>query len=83
MRILKTFAILAIGWGIIAFGAVLIPLPGPGILIVVCGIVVLSLKSSKARWVLSRFRTYLYSKWPGGSARLERFRAQISRWTKR
>ena len=83
MRMFKTLAILAIGWSLVAVGAVLIPLPGPGILIVVCGVVVLSLKSSRARWLLSKCRTYLCSKWPDGSVRLERFSAMVRRWTKK
>jgi hypothetical protein len=82
VRMLKTLGILAIGWGMIAIGAAFIPLPGPGIPVLLCGVAVLSLRSARARWLFSRCREYLRSKWPDSHARLERFRILLSRWVK-
>ncbi|MBU2574358.1 MAG: PGPGW domain-containing protein [Elusimicrobia bacterium] len=82
MRTLKRWCILTLGWLVVIVGIILIPAPGPGILVVMAGVMILSLKSARARWLLLRCKTYIRSKRPDVHARLERFRNEIRRWKK-
>ena len=82
MRTLRRWSILALGWFVVLVGIILIPVPGPGILVVMAGVVILSMESSRARWLLMRCKTYIRSKWPGIYVLLERFHNGIRRWKK-
>jgi hypothetical protein len=55
-------AIRLAGWGLIAIGLALIPLPGPGLAVVIAGIAVLARESPRARRLLERLRNAT----PGG-----------------
>lgn len=52
----------AAGWGLVTAGIILIPLPGPGLPVVLAGLVVLSKDSARARRMMGRLREYLRSK---------------------
>lgn len=80
MRTIKRWSVLALGWGFIGAGIILIPLPGPGILVMLGGLAVLSLESPRARWLLSKCRAYFRSTWPEDYLRLERFRLRVKKW---
>ncbi len=82
MRIFKRWSTLALGWLLVAAGVILIPLPGPGIVVIFCGIAVLSLESARARWLLLRCKNFIRSHWPEMHAQLERFSNGIRRWKK-
>lgn len=79
MKFLRKAAILAAGWVLIAAGVVLIPLPGPGIPVLAAGIIVLSLKSARARWLVSRFKSRLRATYPDAWRALEKLRTAIRR----
>ena len=79
MKLLRKAAILAAGWALIAVGAVLIPLPGPGIPVLVGGVAVLSLKSPRARWLLGKAKSHLRAYWPGVWEAVQKFKASFSR----
>lgn len=80
MRIIKAWCVLALGWVLVAAGVILIPLPGPGLLVVLGGVAVLSLESPRARWLLSKCRASFRSAWPEGYLRMERLRHGIRKW---
>lgn len=80
MRTLKRWSILTLGWVVVAAGVILIPLPGPGIVVMFGGVVILSLESARARWLLLRCKNFIRSKWPDVHLQLERFRNEIRRW---
>lgn len=82
MRILKRWGTLALGWTVVAAGVILIPLPGPGILVIFGGIAILSLESARARWLLLRCGNIIRSRLPELHAQLERFRGETRRWKK-
>lgn len=82
MRTLKRWGILALGWAVVIVGLILIPLPGPGVLAILAGLVILSLESAWARWLLLRCKSYIRSRWPDVHAQLERFRGGI-RWRRK
>lgn len=79
MKFLRKAAILAAGWVLIALGAILIPLPGPGIPVLAGGIVVLSLKSPRARWLLRRFKSSLRATYPDAWKAIEKLKAALRR----
>lgn len=79
MKLLRKLAILTAGWGLIAAGAVLIPLPGPGIPVLAAGIYVLSLKSARARLLLLRLKARLRSTYPDLWPALAKFRNLVRR----
>jgi uncharacterized protein (TIGR02611 family) len=79
---LKRLGVLALGWAVVAVGAILIPLPGPGILIVLGGVAILSLESASARWLLLRCRNFMRSKLPDIYSQLEKFHKEIIRLRK-
>lgn len=79
VKFLRKAAILAAGWVFVAAGAVLIPLPGPGIPLLAAGVVVLSLKSPRARWLLRRFKSSLRATYPDAWRAIEKFKAALSR----
>ncbi len=79
MSLLRKAAILAAGWILIAVGTVLIPLPGPGIPVLAGGIVVLSLKSPRARWLLRRFKSSLLATYPDAWKTIEKLKAALCR----
>ncbi|MBI4425689.1 MAG: PGPGW domain-containing protein [Elusimicrobia bacterium] len=56
---------LGAGWGLLLAGVVLIPLPGPGLLVILGGLTLLSKESAWARRVLGRLREYVASLRPG------------------
>lgn len=80
MRIFRRWCTLALGWGVVGLGMVLIPLPGPGLVVILCGVGVLSLESARARWLLLRCKTYIRSRWPGTHTYMESFSGGIKRW---
>lgn len=82
MRTFRRWSILALGWLVIIVGLILIPLPGPGILVILGGVVILSLESARARWLLLRCRSYIRSRWPGLHMQVERFRNAAKQWKK-
>lgn len=78
MRFLRKAAILAAGWALVAAGAILIPLPGPGVPVLLAGLAVLSLKSAPARLLLMRLKGRLRAAfpeaWPAAEKILTRLR---------
>lgn len=80
MRTFKRWGTLALGWIVVAAGVILIPLPGPGILVIFGGIAILSLESARARWLLLRCGNFIRSRLPGVHAQMERFRCETRRW---
>ncbi|MEK7374821.1 MAG: PGPGW domain-containing protein [Thermodesulfobacteriota bacterium] len=79
---IKRWFILTLGWAVVIVGLILIPLPGPGVLAILAGLAILSLKSAWARWMLLRCKSYIRSRWPDLHAQLERFHCGIRRWNK-
>lgn len=79
---LKRWCILTLGWTVVIVGLILIPLPGPGVLAILAGIAILSLKSAWARWILLRCKSYIRSRWPDVHAKLELFHRRIRRRNK-
>lgn len=79
MKFLRKLAILAAGWALIAAGAVLIPLPGPGIPVLLAGIYVLSLKSARARLLFLRLKSRLRSTYPDLWPAMARFKSRVRR----
>lgn len=79
MKLLRKLAILAAGWALIAAGAVLIPLPGPGIPVLAAGIYMLSLKSARARLLLLRLKARLQSTYPDLWPALANFKSKVRR----
>lgn len=51
MRALKRFAVAVVGFGVVALGIVLMPLPGPGMLIVLAGVLILA---TQFQWAARR-----------------------------
>lgn len=68
----KKWLVIALAWGIILAGIVLMPLPGPGLLVVAGGVYLLSRKSEWARKKLERGQDVLRDRWPEGYRKLER-----------
>lgn len=62
---------MALAWAVIAAGLVLLPLPGPGLLIVAAGVYMLSRQSEWVRARVERGRGLLRRRWPEGYRRLE------------
>lgn len=79
MNFLRKLAILAAGWALVAVGVILIPLPGPGILVLGAGIMVLSLKSPRARLLVSRVKSRLRKTYPDGWLALDKFKNALRR----
>lgn len=79
MKFLRKAAILAAGWFLIAVGAILIPLPGPGLPVLAAGIVVLSSKSPRARWLLRRFKSSLRATYPDAWRAIEKLKTALRR----
>lgn len=79
MKILRKLAILTSGWALVAVGAVLIPLPGPGIPVLAAGVYVLSLKSARARLLVLRLKSRLRSTYPDLWPALARFKSTVRR----
>lgn len=79
MKTLRKLAILAAGWALVAVGAVLVPLPGPGIPVLAAGVYVLSLRSARARLLLLRLKSRLRSTYPDLWPALDRFKAAVRR----
>lgn len=77
MKLLRKLAILAAGWTLIAAGAVLIPLPGPGIPVLIAGVAVLSLKSPRARWLMAKGKSHIRANWPDAWRAVEKFKAAV------
>jgi len=77
MRTLKRWGILTLGWAVFIVGLILIPLPGPGVLAILAGLVILSLESAWARWLLRRCKSHIRSRWPDLHAQLERLRCAM------
>ncbi|HEV8629763.1 MAG TPA: PGPGW domain-containing protein [Thermoanaerobaculia bacterium] len=63
------------GWVLLVFGIALLPLPGPGALVIGFGAALLSLASESAYWALR----WAFQRWPRGWRRLERARRTIFR----
>lgn len=79
VKFLRKLAVLTAGWALITVGAVLIPLPGPGIPVLAAGVYVLSLKSARARLLLLRLKSRLRSTYPDLWPALERFKSMVRR----
>jgi hypothetical protein len=67
----KKWLLIALGWAVILGGVVLLPLPGPGLLVIAAGVYLLSRQSEWARARLDRGRRVLRRRWPEGYRRLE------------
>ena len=83
MSSIRKWGILVVGWLVVFAGIVLIPLPGPGILITLGGLAILSLESPWARWLLGRCRKYIRVRWPGLNVHVEQFRNRARAWKER
>jgi len=70
----KKWLRLALAWAMILGGIVLLPLPGPGLLVVAVGVYLLSRNSEWARARMERGSRRLRRRWPEGYRRLERAR---------
>ncbi|MHB0994781.1 MAG: PGPGW domain-containing protein [Elusimicrobiales bacterium] len=79
MRFLTKLAILAAGWLLVAAGVVLIPLPGPGIPVVMAGIYVLSLRSARARLLVSRLKARFRAYYPDAWKKMAELRTALRR----
>lgn len=75
VKTVKRWSTLALGWAVVFAGLILIPLPGPGLLVIPVGLAILSLESVWAHTLLQRHKPYLLSRWPDVHARLERFQS--------
>ena len=71
-RRLNRWGTLALGWLVIIVGIIMIPAPGPGMLVIFAGTVILSRESAWARWLLARCRGYIRRRWPGMHKLVER-----------
>lgn len=58
---------LAAGWSLLIAGLILIPLPGPGLPVILGGLAILSRDSAWARRILERIKEFLRSKREGRS----------------
>ena len=67
----KKWLLIALGWAIVLAGIVLMPLPGPGLFIVIGGLYFLSRQSEWVRKRLEQGRRLLKKKWPEGYEKLE------------
>lgn len=79
MNFLRKLAILAAGWALVAVGLILIPLPGPGIPVLAAGVMVLSLKSPRARLLVSRVKSRLRKTYPDAWLALDKFKKALRR----
>jgi uncharacterized protein (TIGR02611 family) len=75
VRTVRGWFVLAAGWLVVIAGVILIPLPGPGLLVIPIGLAILSLESAWAHRLLQRHKPYLLARWPSVHARLERFQS--------
>lgn len=55
----KRYFRLAAGWGLVTAGLILIPLPGPGLPLILAGLTALSRESAWARGMMERLRNSL------------------------
>jgi len=63
------------GWVLVVFGVILLPLPGPGALVVLFGAALLSMASETAYWSMR----WCFQRWPHGWRRMERLRRRVYR----
>lgn len=79
----RKWLLVALGWTIVVAGVALLPLPGPGMLIVGAGLYLLSRESAWVRKRLEAAKRLLRRKWPAGYARLERAQDEARRKRRR
>ena len=75
----KKWLLIALAWVIILGGVVLMPLPGPGLLIVAAGVYLLSRQSERVRARMQRGMRVLRRRWPAGYRKLERTREEAQK----
>lgn len=79
-KTLARYVILTLGTLVVGSGIILLPLPGPGILIVITGVVILSLESARARLALHRLTCHLRHRWPEAHRQMQKLRERLRNW---
>jgi len=72
-------AVLAAGWVVLLIGVAGLVLPGPGVLMILAGLAILSISSELAHRCMRR----TLRRWPGLARRVESFRTRLHDWLHR